>query len=175
MAVVPVKAFWPIEVNSVGNVIVFSAPSLALGLLFASVVLKFTVFNCALLANAFIGILVRPAGKMTVSKFGMLLKVPQLSSTLLLLGQAPGVLAVITPVIPVPLKSILVNPLPWKAPLVSLFESLISVTLLGIAIDVKLVAPAKVAAGTFFNPLGKVTLLKLAAPWKTPLPRKPGS
>ena len=86
---------------------------------------------------------------MTVVSSGMLLKVPHWA---LLLGQ-------LVPVFPpetifVPLKSILVNPLPWKAPLKLLFPALIVVTVLGIAIVVKLVQPWKAFWLIVVNPLG---------------------
>ena len=78
IAAVPAKALASIVVIPFGNVILFSAPvtALALGLLLASAVPNFTVANFALLANASLGILFKPAGKVTVVSSGMLLKVP---------------------------------------------------------------------------------------------------
>ena len=171
MAAVPAKAFWPIEVIPVGNVIALSLPVTALALgVFASAVPNFTVANFALLANASLGILVKLAGKVTVAKFGMLLKEPHLSLPLLL-GQLV-LLSVPPPVtIFVLLKSILSNPLPWKAPRKSLFPALILLTVLGISIFFKLVVFAKLAAEIAVKVFGKVTLLKLTAFWKALLPK----
>ena len=98
----PWKAFWPIVAILLGNVIALASPVTALPdgplppplLVLASP--KFTVTNFALLRNASLGILVKPAGKVTVSKFGMLLKLPRFS--LPELGQLPSWSAVVTPV-----------------------------------------------------------------------------
>ena len=173
VAAVPAKALASILVIPLGNVIVLLSPVTVLPVLppplLVSAVPNFTVANFALLANASLGIPVKLAGKVTVVKFGMSLKVPRLLS--LIVGQLPGWSLSCFPVIPVPLKSILSNPLPWKAPRKSLFPALILLTLLGITIDVNFTVPAKLAAEIAVKVFGKVTLLKFAAFWKALLPK----
>ena len=168
LAAVPAKALASILVIPLGNVIAFSLPSLALGAL-ASAVPNFTVANFVLPANASLGIPVKLAGKVTVVKFGMLLKVPHWAS--FLLGQLL-LLSVFPPVtIFVLLKSILVNPLPSKAPGKSPFPALILLTVLGISIDINFTVPAKLAAEIVVKPFGSLTSFKLTAFWKALLPK----
>ena len=108
-----------------------------------------------------------PAGKVTVVKFGMLLKVPWVELVPPGLGQLPVVLLLEAPVTCVFDKSTLSNPLPSNAPRTVLFPALILLTLLGILIDFKAVVPAKLAAAMVCKVLsvGKVTVAKAVAPW----------